>query len=173
MLFKTEPGRRGSDSLLSPFPIVLIPKNSGLKEKVLETIKDEKIIGKITEVRGEDIPQIISELVKQDKEVIGITGEDLFKEFLLKTINSNVGIIKRILWEDKSFLFGKPTLCLLGEKNKKIEEFSKKLRICINSKYKELAKKYCTNLLENQGYNIKKYMHREQQKNFSQIILQI
>jgi len=53
-------------------------------------------------------------------------------------------------------LFGKPTLCLLGEKNRKIEEMEKKLRICINSKYKELAKKYCTNLLENQGYNIEK-----------------
>ena len=52
-------------------------------------------------------------------------------------------------------MFGKPVLCLLGPKDKKLEDLSKKLKVCINSKYKNLAKKYL-NLLENKGYKFTK-----------------
>lgn len=131
----------------------IIPKNTGLK-KCREIIKN--INGKIIEVRGEDVPLIISKLVKQGKRAVGITGEDLFKEFLLKNYNTKIKILKRVTWKDKNFIFEKPTLCLLGPKNKKLENLGKNLRVCISSKYKELAKKYCTNLLENKGYSFEK-----------------
>jgi len=102
------------------------------------------------------VPLVVKRLIDRNKNVIGITGEDLFKEFLLNNKNSNIKIIERIKWDDNNYLFKKPVLCLLGQKNKELVDLPKEIKICINSKYKELAKKLCTNLLENKGYIIEK-----------------
>lgn len=133
--------------------IFIVPKNSGL-ELAREIAKEYS--GEIVEVRGRDIPYFVSKLIKKNKRVIGITGEDLFKEFCLENKNTELEIIKEIAWQDESFVFKKPALCLLGPKNKRLEELPKQLKVCINKKYKELAKKYCTNLLENKGYTLEK-----------------
>ncbi len=134
---------------------IIIPKNTGLKKcrELAISIKGPSSI--IEEVRGEDVPLFTEKLILEGKTAIGITGEDLFKEFTLKVRNSKLSIIKREPWNSDS-LFSKPVLCLLGPKNKKMEEMPRKIKICINTKYKELAKKYCTNLLENKGYLIDK-----------------
>jgi ATP phosphoribosyltransferase len=134
--------------------IFIIPKNSGLefaREISSKYLAKETII-----VRGEDVPLFVLRLLGSNKKVIGITGEDLFKEFLLENRSKDIKIIERVVWDDNSFVFNKPTLCLLGPKNRKIESLPKNLKICINRKYKELAKKYCTNILENKGYTIEK-----------------
>ncbi len=131
----------------------IVPKNTGLM--ICREIA-ENYTGKIIEVRGEDVPLIVSKLIKEGKKVIGITGEDLFKDLLLRNRDTGLEILQRIKWKDKNTLFGKPTLCLLGPKGKRLEELGKELRICINSKYKELAKKYCTNRLENKEYRFEK-----------------
>ena len=99
---------------------------------------------------------IVSRLVKQGKKAIGITGEDLLKEFLLENRDTEVKIIKRILWVDNNLIFKKPTLCLLGPKGKRLNELAKKLKICVNSKYKRLAKKRCLNFLKDKGYSFEK-----------------
>jgi len=135
--------------------VFIIPKNSGLKCKAEEIVKEYKY-EKLVEVRGEDVPLVVKRLIDRNKNVIGITGEDLFKEFLLNNKNSNIKIIERIKWDDNNYLFKKPVLCLLGQKNKELVDLPKEIKICINSKYKELAKKLCTNLLENKGYIIEK-----------------
>jgi phosphoribosyl-ATP pyrophosphohydrolase len=132
--------------------IFIVPKNSGLS--ICKSIA-EKYSGEIIEVRGEDVPLITLELIKQGKNARGITGEDLFKEFTLEK-RSNLEIRKRIKWNEESFIFKKPALCLLGPKEKNLDDFPKNLKICINKKYKELVKKYCTNLLENKKYKLKK-----------------
>lgn len=136
--------------------LFIIPKNTGLKEckNIVKEYVNSKI--KFIEVRGEDVPLVVSRLVKKGEEAIGITGEDLLKEFLLKNYNTEIKILKRIPWKNKKYLFEKPTLCLLGPKNKKLEDLGKNLKICINSKYKELAKKYYLNYLENKGYRFEK-----------------
>ena len=133
--------------------IFIVPKNSGLA-KARETSKEYS--GEIVAVRGEDVPLFVSKFANEGKKVMGITGEDLLKEFVLENKNSNLEVIKRIEWISTEYLFKKPTLCLLGPKNKRLEELPKQLKICINKKYKELAKKYCTNLLENKGYTFEK-----------------
>jgi len=118
-------------------------------------IKD-KIKAEIIEVRGEDVPYFVESLMKEGKEAIGITGEDLFKEFSLNNTNAQIRIAETIPWKDENFIFEKPSLCLLGPKDKNISDMPKKLRICINSKYKEIAKKKCLGILENKGYRIEK-----------------
>ena len=136
--------------------LFIIPKNSGLKSKAQEILNKLSLIGNIIEIRGEDIPCFISKLSKEGKKVIGITGEDLFQEFILSNFNSQLKIMERINWEDENYLFKKPALCLLGPKNRSLEDFNKKIKIAINSKYKELAKKSILNKLEAKGYVFEK-----------------
>ena len=72
--------------------VFIIPKNSGLKCKAEEIVKEYKY-EKLVEVRGEDVPLVVKRLIDRNKNVIGITGEDLFKEFLshrIYLINSAV-----------------------------------------------------------------------------------
>ncbi len=137
------------------FDFIIVPKNSGL-DKCKKIVYDVFKGLEIKEVRGEDIPLFTEKLIEENKNIAGITGEDLFKEFLLNNRNSQLTILKRIPWEEDRFIYKKPALCLLGNKNKKFNELPKRIKICINSKYKELAKKYCINPLENNGYSIEK-----------------
>ena len=137
------------------FDYIIVPKNSGLQKCRDIAFKLIKDVSKIYEVRGEDVPMFTEKLLAEGKKAIGITGEDLFKEFQLNVRNAKLKIIKREIWND-NFVFKKPALCLLGPKARKFEEMQKEIKICINGKYKELSKKYCTNLLENQGYKIEK-----------------
>ena len=140
--------------------IIVVPNNkslanyAGISLNYLGNTSKDGII----ESRGEDIPFIVEELSQNGKKVIGLTGKDLLKEYELSKYNPKLVVLKTITWFDKNAIFGKPVLCLLGPKNKKFEELPKKLKVCINSKYKNLAKKYL-NLLESRGYSfIKIYL---------------
>ncbi len=132
--------------------IILVPKNRSLKayaDIALGDFKDKN--PEIIEARGEDIPLLVEKLSGSGKEIIGMTGYDLLREYLLKKYKSNIKIIKKIDWKDENAMFGKPVLCLLGPRGKKFEDLPKKMRICINKKYRNLSKKYL-NLLEEKGY---------------------
>ena len=133
---------------------IVVPKNSGLKkykDLALSYLNNEN--SRILEVRGEDVPYWIELL--RGKNAIGLTGEDLYREYILENWETKLQIIKRITWEDNYALFGKPMLCLIGPKNKKLESMPKYLTVCISSKYKNIAKRYL-NLLESKGYTFKK-----------------
>jgi len=135
--------------------IFIIPKNSGLKQRISNIIKQNNILGEIIEIRGEDIPLFIDKFCEEGKEVIGITGEDLFKEYILKTRDSNLKAIKKIAWIDNSAIYNKPVLCLLGPKGKNLESLGKDLKVCINKKYIKISKKYLSRL-EDKGLRFKK-----------------
>ncbi len=111
--------------------------------------------GSIIESRGEDIPFIVKELSQNGKKVFGLTGSDLLREYQLSKYNSRLVIVKTIPWTDKKAKFGKPTLCLLGPREKDLQKLSKNLKVCINSKYKNIAKRYL-NVLEGKGYSFVK-----------------
>ena len=133
--------------------IFIVPKNSGLA--ICKDISKE-YSGEVLQVRGEDVPLFVAKLLAQNKKVIGITGEDLFKEFSLKNKASGLQIVRRVVWRDEQCLFEKPTLCLMGPKSERLENLNKKLRVCINRKYQRLTNKYCINNLISRGYEIEK-----------------
>ncbi len=136
---------------------IVVPNNKGLAvyiDAALECLGNPEE-DKIVRSRGEDVPLVVEELSKNGKKAVGLTGRDLLKEYELSEYNTNLVVLKTIIWDDKNTLFGKPVLCLLGPKGKKIEDLPKKVKVCINSKYKNLAKKYL-NSLENLGYNFTK-----------------
>jgi len=139
--------------------LIVVPKNSSLKScrEVVETLaKDEGIKNeRVLEVRGEDVAFFVDKLAKQNKKVMGITGEDLFREWQLKNPSDSLDIIRRYEWRDKEAMFGKPVLSLLGPKGKKLEDLSKNLKIAISDKYTEISKHYL-DLLEKEGYKFEK-----------------
>ena len=136
---------------------VIIPKNRSLRgyaEKALDLIDVPK--KDITEMRGEDIPFLLDEFSNNGKIVIGMTGEDLFKEYIMSVRLSKVRILRRIEWKDSNAMFGKPTLCLLGPRGSTLNDLPKNLRVCISSKYKLIAKKYLNLLEKSMGFNFRK-----------------
>jgi ATP phosphoribosyltransferase len=135
---------------------IVVPKNQGLKEykeKILAELKS--LNSKILEVRGEDVGFWVDELSKIEKKVIGLTGEDLFKEYCLRQKENKIKTIRKIEWKDEKALFKKPVLCLIGSKYSSLEKMPKQLKVCIASKYKEIAKRYL-NQLETKGYTFDK-----------------
>jgi ATP phosphoribosyltransferase len=109
----------------------------------------------VVEARGEDIPFLVNKLLSTESKVLGITGEDLYREFLLNVKNPKTKIIKIIPWKDDAVLFGKPTLCLLGPIGKSLEDMPKRLRVCINRKYAKTSKKFLSRL-EDKGFTFEK-----------------
>jgi len=120
-----------------------LPKNTGFK-KIVENLRTTIISDKIDLLlfRGEDIPALVEEFSAKNLLVLGITGEDLYSEYLLKVNNkSNLKIIRKGIWDDSAFIFRKPTLSLLLPKNKKLADFSV-LKFAVNKKYRQLAMQF-------------------------------
>ena len=136
---------------------IVVPNNKSLANYVEITLRSlgNPSRDRVVVSRGEDVPFIIEELSQNGKKAIGLTGRDLFKEYELSKYNTKIAVLKTIDWNDKNAIFGKPVLCLLGPKGKKVEDLPKNLRVSINSKYKNLAKKYL-NILEDKGYRFAK-----------------
>ncbi|HIH92149.1 TPA: hypothetical protein HA281_05070 [Candidatus Woesearchaeota archaeon] len=140
---------------------ILVPKNSGLKEyreKALSLLEAHER-AKLIEARGEDIPFLVQQFQTKGKKAIGLTGEDLFKEYCLENRGTGLSIIRRIVWDDPGAMFRKPSLCLIGPLDKEQGSMPKELTVAINTKYRKLAKRYL-NFLERQGFVFKKiYMN--------------
>jgi ATP phosphoribosyltransferase len=116
-----------------------LPKNSGLSEyaKILGELPNKKIV-----VRGEDVPLFVDKMLSKGVGCIGLTGQDLLREYKLKNPLSDVCEIKNLGWKDSGAIYGKPTLCLLGPMGKELKNLDTsypKPRIAINSKYKSIA----------------------------------
>jgi len=135
--------------------IFIVPKNSGLQ--ICKDIAKAKFPDKkISSVRGEDVAFVVERISKEGKEVIGITGEDLYKEFLLNYKNPAISVLETIKWKDSSALYGRPALCLLGPKGKKLRDLGKKLKVGINRKYSKLSKKFLSRIQYSEGLSFER-----------------
>lgn len=106
---------------------------------------------KIVEVHGEDVPLLVEQFWGRGKKAIGLTGEDLYREHSIEERAASLKVLKRVAWSDPAAKFGKPTLCLIGPRGKRLEDLPKKLTVGIASKYRRIAKKYL-NFLERRGF---------------------
>lgn len=152
---------------------ILIPKNQNLQEyrKIALSYITNVDSKNVIEVRGEDVPSWILEFQKKGKKVIGLTGEDLYKEYCLKERENaaNILILKRINWYDEKALYKKPTLCLIGPKEKSLKSLEKNLTVCISAKYKKIAKKYLNFLESRENFIFKKiYVNGSVEKSCSE-----
>jgi len=151
---------------------LFIPKNGGLNDyvrnmlpsigvdaSVLEAVlKDDKrstysqetrSVGDlfITLARGEDIPQRVKDSTEDGGTAYGLTGDDLFDEFMFDWNEMgpdpllNLVVLNTYDWFDPAAEYRRPALCLMN-KTGKWEDVPLDAKIAVNTKYAKQSERF-------------------------------
>ena len=132
-----------------------VPKNSGLNEYVNNLLRNVGISqdgefdrsgqgsGKleIISARGEDVPQRVDDCLLRGEPAYGLTGDDLFDEYMLCTEDSPLGVLNTYDWFDPQAQFNRPALCLLNPSGE-LPCTSASVSIAVNKKYEFTSREY-------------------------------
>ena len=132
-----------------------IPKNSGLHEYVNNLLSDigvsdggeftraDESVGtlEIISARGEDVPQRVDDCLLRGEVAYGLTGDDLFDEYMLGAGDSPLGVLNTYDWFDSNAQFYRPALCLLNREGR-IPDSSAMVSIAVNKKYELSSRQY-------------------------------
>ena len=134
-----------------------VPKNSGLNEYVNGLLRDvgvsesgqftrnDGVKGKleIIEARGEDVPQRVDDCLARGEAAYGLTGDDLFDEYMFRATESPLGVLNTYDWFDPKAHFNRPALCLLNRTGELPSEATK-VSVAVNKKYERTSLEYLT-----------------------------
>ncbi len=170
---KFKPKIRGIIQEYDMDPLVLIPKNGGLKDIVGETMKEmgmdylsfRKIDRnnyegdgmRVMVYRGEDIPKIVEDYYFDRKiKALGFTGDDLFDEYRLRNPGSIVEVLETIDWDDDEAMYRRPRLSVITRDG---ETPTGKVNIAVNRKYELTSRLFIDEVSEEMGIipNIRVY----------------
>ena len=132
-----------------------IPKNSGLHEYVNNLLSEigvsdrgeftraDESVGtlEIISARGEDVPQRVDDCLLRGEVAYGLTGDDLFDEYMLGAGDSPLGVLNTYDWFDPNAQFYRPALCLLNREGR-IPDSSAMVSIAVNKKYELSSRQY-------------------------------
>ena len=132
-----------------------IPKNSGLHEYVNNLLSEigvrdggeftraDESVGtlEIISARGEDVPQRVDDCLLRGEVAYGLTGDDLFDEYMLGAGDSPLGVLNTYDWFDSNAQFYRPALCLLNREGR-IPDSSAVVSIAVNKKYELSSRQY-------------------------------
>jgi phosphoribosyl-ATP pyrophosphohydrolase len=132
-----------------------VPKNTGLKQYVEEILSaagvsasgefelTDRAIGKfeILSARGEDIPQRIDDCDSRGEIAYGLTGDDLFDEYMLRANESPLGVLNTYDWYDPAAQYGRPALCLMNPTGQ-LPPAGAKVSVAVNKKYELTSRLY-------------------------------
>ncbi len=132
-----------------------IPKNSGLHEYVNNLLSEigvsdrgeftraDESVGtlEIISARGEDVPQRVDDCLLRGEVAYGLTGDDLFDEYMLGAGDSPLGVLNTYDWFDPNAQFYRPALCLLNREGQ-IPDSSAMVSIAVNKKYELSSRQY-------------------------------
>ena len=138
-----------------------VPKNTGLNEYVNNLLR---VVGvkdngefertgqadgrlEILSARGEDVPQRVDDCILRGDVAYGLTGDDLFDEYMLGAHHSPLGVLNTYDWFDPDAQFNRPALCLLNRPGK-LPDSALTVSIAVNKKYERTSRRY---LLEKFG----------------------
>ena len=138
-----------------------VPKNTGLNEYVNNLLRvvgvDEngeferagQVAGRleILSARGEDVPQRVDDCILRGDVAYGLTGDDLFDEYMLGAHHSPLGVLNTYDWFDPEAQFNRPALCLLSRSGR-LPNSATTVSIAVNKKYERTSRRY---LLERFG----------------------
>lgn len=122
--------------------LVVVPKNSGLAERVERALALEGPLeaGRVCKIRGEDVPAFASMLAASGHAVRAFTGEDLLEEWLDRGYALDGALrTRRIEWSDGDAIFGKPALCLIARAGRSLSAGRTRVAIC--ARYGKLAER--------------------------------
>ena len=132
-----------------------IPKNRGLNEYVNHllgkigvgdagefnrTDQSEGILD-IVSARGEDVPQRVDDCIQRGEAAYGLTGDDLFDEYMLGAGNAPLRVLNTYDWFDPSAQFNRPSLCLLNREGR-VPDAPLTVSIAVNKKYERSSRQY-------------------------------
>ncbi|PIN87205.1 hypothetical protein COV19_00960 [Candidatus Woesearchaeota archaeon CG10_big_fil_rev_8_21_14_0_10_44_13] len=96
-------------------------------------------------VRGGDIPQLVEDFMGQGETVYGLTGDDLFDEYLMKMSwnnqRSGLKVLNTYDWFDEAAMYKRPALCLMA-RTSSISDLPEKPKLAMNSKYWFISNEY-------------------------------
>ena len=141
-----------------------VPKNKGLNEYVNKLLREigvrdagefdrtdqAKGVIDIVSARGEDVPQRVDDCIQRGETAYGLTGDDLFDEYMLGASNSLLGVLNTYDWFDSSAQFNRPALCLLNREGL-IPNTSPPVSIAVNKKYELSSCQYLSQRLQSRG----------------------
>ena len=144
-----------------PRATLYVPKNKGLNEYVNSLLREigvrdtrefdradrSKGILDIVAARGEDVPQRVDDCIQRGEVAYGLTGDDLFDEYVLEANNSPLEVLNTYDWFDPSAQFNRPALCLLNREGL-IPESSPPVSIAVNRKYERSSCQYLSQRLQ-------------------------
>ena len=143
-----------------------VPTNSGLNEYVNNLLRDVGVSkdgefdrpgqgnGKleIISVRGEDAPQRVDDCLLRGEPAYGLTGDDLFDEYMLGTRDSPLGALNTYDWFDPQAQFYRPALCLLNPLGA-LPRSPASVSIAVNKKYEHTSREYLSQRFEGTQVN--------------------
>lgn len=101
-------------------------------------------------VRGEDIPQLVEDFTEKGETVYGLTGDDLFDEYLMKKAwnneRSNLIALNTYDWFDEAAMYKRPALCLMSRSGN-ISDLPKEPKIAVNKKYELISNNFIDKVL--------------------------
>ncbi len=132
-----------------------VPKNTGLNEYVWSILhaagvsddgrfeRSDETIGhlEILNARGEDIPQRVDDCGTRGEAAYGLTGDDLFDEYMLGTEQSPLDVLNTYDWFDASAQYARPALCLMNPSGQ-LPEAGSKVSVAVNKKYERTSRRY-------------------------------
>lgn len=141
-----------------------VPKNKGLNEYVINLLREigvrdagefdrtdqTKGAIDIVSARGEDVPQRVDDCIRRGETAYGLTGDDLFDEYMLGASNSPLRVLNTYDWFDSSAQFNRPALCLLNREGF-IPNSSPPMSIAVNRKYERSSCLYLSQRLKSRG----------------------
>ena len=144
-----------------------IPKNSGLHEYVNNLLSDigvsdggeftrtDESVGtlEIISARGEDVPQRVDDCLLRGEVAYGLTGDDLFDEYMLGADDSPLGVLNTYDWFDPNAQFYRPALCLLNREGR-IPDSSAMVSIAVNKKYELSSRQYLSQCFQSSKLQI-------------------
>jgi phosphoribosyl-ATP pyrophosphohydrolase len=142
-----------------------VPKNSGLNEYVSSLLREvgvseeggfERADGgkgklEIMSARGEDVPQRVDDCLMRGESAYGLTGDDLFDEYMLGADDSPLGVLNTYDWFDPHAQFNRPALCLLNPLGELPDSAS--VSIAANKKYERTSREYLAQRFDATGVN--------------------
>lgn len=144
-----------------------IPKNSGLHEYVNNLLSEigvrdggeftraDESVGtlEIISARGEDVPQRVDDCLLRGEVAYGLTGDDLFDEYMLGAGDSPLGVLNTYDWFDSNAQFYRPALCLLNREGR-IPDSSAVVSIAVNKKYELSSRQYLSQCFQSSKLQI-------------------
>ncbi|MFT4304105.1 MAG: hypothetical protein ACMXYG_06060 [Candidatus Woesearchaeota archaeon] len=159
---------------------LFIPKNSGLNEYVRSILPDAGIRPEFVDTlqkgvisvnqddleiilaRGEDIPQRVLDENNKGNLAYGMTGDDLFDEFMTKStfmdLKPELTVLNTYDWFDPNAMYLRPMLCLMNSTGN-ASDIPKDAKVALNVKYMTISERYLKTdpLLEGKNFSITTY----------------